>query len=271
MLARSPHQRSRGLGRLTIKHDGQQSRLDELYQQGCAKIRLPDVHDSKHMEAVLINSSGGMTGGDLLQWQVTTDENTHLTITTQASEKIYASADDTIGRVQTQLKLAANSRLNWLPQETIIYNEARFSRSLDVELESSSQLLIVEPMIFGRHAMGEVIANGQIKDCWRIRQNGKLIHAEEFHMTGNVDAELQKQAIADGNRAMATLLLISANAESSLNPVRELLGASAAASFWNGKLIVRLLAGDGYELRNQLLPVINILNDGQALPKVWSS
>jgi len=66
-------------------------------------------------------------------------------------------------------------------------------------------------------------------------------------------------------------LLISANAESSLNPVRELLGASAAASFWNGKLIVRLLAGDGYELRNQLLPVINILNDGQALPKVWSS
>lgn len=271
MLARSPHQRSRGLGRLAIKSDGQRSRLDELYQQGCAKIRLPDLHDSDHMEAVLINSSGGMTGGDLLEWQAQTTENTKLTITTQASEKIYASVDEATGRVQTDLTVAPNSRINWLPQETIIYNEARFSRCLNVEMDKTSELLMVEPMIFGRQAMGEVVTNGRVKDRWRIRQNGKLIHAEDFSIFGDIQNTLQDKAVADGNRAFATLLLVAPNAESFLTPVRELLGASAAASFWNGKLIVRLLAGDGYELRNQLLPVINILNDGQALPKVWSS
>ncbi len=63
------------------------SRLEQLFQEGCAKIRLPDTF-SNEMEAILINSSGGLTGGDELEWRADAGEGTSLVVTTQACEKI---------------------------------------------------------------------------------------------------------------------------------------------------------------------------------------
>lgn len=264
------HQRSTGCGRLSIEWKNNTSSLKEFYQQGCAKIRLPDLHNATHLEAVLINSSGGMTGGDVLDWQLTVDDGAALTVTTQACEKIYASASDT-ARTTTKLVVGENASLNWLPQETIVYNRADFSRTITADLHLTSEALFIEPMIFGRAAMGEIVEQGAVRDRWRIHQNNQLLHAEDFCLEGAVDSKLQRSAIANGNRAMATILLIAPRAEGLLTPVREILGASGAASFWNGKLLARLVARDGYELRKSLIPVVELLNSSAALPKIWST
>ena len=81
-------QRARGHGRLAAKASAAGTRLDVLYQDGCAKIRLPKTFDGA-MEAVLINTAGGLTGGDRIAWDLEARAGTRLTVTTQACERAY--------------------------------------------------------------------------------------------------------------------------------------------------------------------------------------
>jgi urease accessory protein len=86
--AQTSHQRARGVGDLGVVHQDGKTSIKRLYQEGCAKIRVPKSHSSA-LEAVMINTSGGMTGGDTLDWTFTAAENTNLSVTTQACERVY--------------------------------------------------------------------------------------------------------------------------------------------------------------------------------------
>ena len=76
-------QRAHGIGRIAAKQVGDRTRLDTLFQEGCGKIRLPNTHSSS-LEAVLINTAGGITGGDHLQWGAELAPGGHMVLTTQA-------------------------------------------------------------------------------------------------------------------------------------------------------------------------------------------
>ena len=134
-------QRAWGKGRLAAKSQGGRTRVAELYQEGCAKIRLPKTFDAS-MEAVLINSSGGVTGGDRLDWAFEAGEGTSLTLTTQACEKIYKASSGTAD-IATRISVAARARVDWLPQETILFDRASLTRSLEVELANDASFLAV--------------------------------------------------------------------------------------------------------------------------------
>ncbi|MEE9314780.1 MAG: urease accessory protein UreD [Rhizobiaceae bacterium] len=263
-----PHQRANGIGRLGLVEANGQTRIDELYQEGCAKIRCPRTHHNQ-LEAVIINSSGGMTGGDKLNWNFTIGANCKASITTQACERIYKSVD---GSAQTRIEidLNENSQFSWLPQETILFDQSSLSRTIEATLDPTAEALFVESIIFGRREMGEKITLGSITDRWRIRQNGTLVHAEDFRMTGNIADQLNQPFITNRREAMATLLLISPKAEGLLETARNIIGESGGASFWNGKLLARVVSTDGYALRKTLIPLINLLNFGTSVPKVWS-
>ncbi|WP_394706091.1 urease accessory protein UreD [uncultured Martelella sp.] len=261
-------QRTFGRGQVTAKALAGRTRLDEFYQEGAAKIRIPESFDGA-MEAVLINTSGGLTGGDRLQWVMDAEAGTALTVTTQACEKIYKS-DEGPAMIDTELRVGDNARLDWLPQETILFDNASLNRRLDVDLAENAEFLAIEAVLLGRKAMGEAVQYGQFRDRWRVRREGTLIHAEDVRMTGDIENLVAQTAVLGGDVAFATLLYCGPRAEALMPKVRAALGeAAGGASEWSGKLVARIVAPDGYHLRKSLIPALKVLRDGQNLPKVW--
>ena len=266
-------QRAAGTGRITVAARDGATHLEEFYQQGCAKIRLPSARGAPGREAVLINTAGGLTGGDRLRWSAGLGPGTALSLTTPACEKIYRAASGE-ARVAVELAAGPGARLAWLPQETILFEQAALDRTLTVSLDPSATALIVEPVIFGREAMGETIETVSFRDRWRVSRGGALLHAEEFRLGSraglSAGAQLARNAVLGGARALATVLWVAPNAEDRLDAVRGLLGSSGGAGAWDGRLLARMVAGNGFDLRRALLPVLHLLGAGAPLPKLWS-
>jgi urease accessory protein len=260
-------QRARGRGAVVAKLVGQKSKLQTLFQEGCGKIRLPETF-SNEMEAVLINSSGGLTGGDVLEWRAEAGDGCSLSVTTQACEKIYKAAQGTAD-VGVKLKIGKQAKLHWLPQESILFDRASLSRKLDVEMEEGAELIAIESVLLGRQAMGEAMNEGLLHDRWRILQNGKLIHAEDLRLSGQVAELSERKAVLSGHVAFATVLYIGPLTEVLLPKLRAIVGDAGGVSEWQGKLIIRLSAPDGFSMRKIIFPVLQQLRLGAAVPKVW--
>lgn len=266
-------QRAWGKGRLVAKPFAGRTRLAEFYQEGCAKIRLPDTFNAA-MEAVLINSSGGLTGGDHMEWSFAAGEGTHLTLTTQACEKIYKASAGTAD-VTAQISVGAGAAVHWLPQETILFDRASLSRRLEVDLADGAEFLAVEAVLLGRKAMGEAMREGLFQDRWRIRKNGMLLHAENLRLSGDIAGLTHDIAVLGGQVAFATLFYTGASCEQHVEKLRSLIGGiGGGVSHYHvageDKLIARLVAPDGFALRKILIPVISHLRKGASVPKVWN-
>lgn len=266
-------QRVDGTGRVAVAcGDGGRSRLVELYQEGAARIRLPRTGRAVP-EAVLINTAGGLTGGDRLAWHATAGPGASLVATTQACEKIYrASAGE--ARVACRLAVGDGARLSWLPQETILFDRSGLARRIEADVEGDGELTIVEACIFGRTAMGESVDRAVFSDRWHVRHEGRLVHAEAFAIGPAVTATLARAAVAGGGIATATILLVARDAQDRLRALRPLLGPTDGASAWSvggtGKLLARVVARDGRALRQRLPPMIEVLNAWAGVPKAWA-
>lgn len=266
--ANPPLQRAAGAGRIAVKAEEGATRLARLYQDGCAKIRLPTDHAAKGLEAVLINTSGGLTGGDRMSWRVDAGAGARLTLTTQACEKVYRARDGR-AEVSVSLNAASGARIDWLPQETILFDGAALSRTLEADLAEDARLLVVEAVVLGRTAMGERVRRGALRDRWRIRREGCLVFADDLRFEGPVAEVAALAPTLAGSKAFASLLVVAEDAARFLDPLRAAIGSSGGASAFNGKLFARIVASDGLSLRRALLPAIAALRDGEACPRVW--
>jgi urease accessory protein len=256
-------------GRIAVKHTARGSVLDRLYQSGAAKVRFPSSPDTSACEAILINTAGGLTGGDRLSWSVHVGEAASLTCASQACERIYRSRDGEPARLSVKVTLDEKARLNWVPQETILFDGCALKRDLEADLAPTASLLIVEAFVFGRAAMGETVHHANVHDQWAIRRDGKLAFADSVRFDGDVGDLLQRRAVAAGDRAIATVALIAPDAERHLAVVRKNFPVIASTAF-AGKFLARLSARGTYELRQMLIPLAIQLSGGNALPKVWA-
>jgi len=261
-------QRARGCGRIAVRAEGGVTRLARLYQEGCGKIRLPRDARAEGLEAVLINSSGGLTGGDEMSWQAEVGAGARLTLSTQACERIYRARDG-LAEQRATLTVGAGASLHWLPQETILFDGGALSRRLDADLHAGGRLLAVEAVVLGRTAMNETVRVGSLHDRWRIRREGQLVFADELRLDGALADLGARAAILSGRRAFASLLLVAEDAARFLEPVRAALGEWGGASAFEGKLFARVATPDGFSLRQALLPAIEVLRDNHPLPRVW--
>jgi urease accessory protein len=256
--ARLLEQRSVGHVQLRMERDG----IAVLREAGSAKCRMPrGTHD-----AILINTSGGLAGGDSIRISAEVGDGAKLSLTSQAAERIYRTLGPAAD-VQVNLKAGAASTLLWLPQESIFFENSGLNRKLDVDLSLDATFLAVEPMVFGRTEMGERVSRVSVIDRWQVRCCGKLVHAEAFKLGPDWPTS---QASFGHNRAAATVLLVSAQAEQMLDDVRQVLGPNDGASAWNGKLVARLLAKDGFHLRKTLIQVLIACAGKENLPKCWT-
>jgi urease accessory protein len=221
---------------------------------------------------VLINTGGGMTGGDRMSLDVAVRAGADAVVTTQAAEKIYRS-DGPDTEIAASLDLQPGSRLAWLPQEQILFDGARLRRTLAVAMPGDAALTLVESVVFGRQAMGESVHAGAFRDRWRIRRDGRLVFAEDVHLDGAVTATLSRRAVANGARALATFLHIAPDAERQLEAAREALAGAASecgATAFDGMLLARFLGTDPQALRVDLARFIEAFR-GAPMPRSWQT
>ena len=250
---------------------GQTHRLD-VGESGGYRARFPTTFDATS-EAVLINTGGGMAGGDAMSVEVDLGSGSDAVVTSQAAEKIYRSQGaDT--RIETSLTVAAGASLAWLPQESILFSGARLNRRLAVDLAADARLVACESVFFGRSAMGETVQRGALRDRWRIRRDGRLVFAEDVRLEGAIAEALGRSAIGAGARAAATILVAGGDVAERLEQVRALAEEAQAGAVELGAglvsdlLIVRLLSPDAQALRRVLVTLLRHLT-GRALPRTW--
>jgi len=250
---------------------GSATRIRTLHQAGCLKLRFPRLPGAA-AEAVLVNTAGGLAGGDRLRQRFTVEPAGALAVTTQACERVYRSIDGD-ATVETRIEVGAGAAFAYLPQETIVFDGGRLRRSLQVECQASSRLLLVEAAILGRHAMGETVASGRLRDRWRIRRDGRLVFAEDLDIDADEAGLLALPAALGVHRAFATVLWQNAAPGADLADVRAILArdgeGTGGASVVAGLGVARLAAPGGYALRQRLVPLLARLAQA-GLPRVWS-
>jgi urease accessory protein len=269
MSVSTPLDQPRAIGRAAVssKQDGQRSRIDGLRQSGALKLLFPSC--AQGVQSVIVNTAGGITGGDDFEIEARAGPGSDLTLTTQAAERVYRAQYGQIGRLSTRLKVESAACLHWLPQETILYERSALRRTLCVDLAANGRFLMVEPVIFGRRAMGEDIRDLWFEDRVHIRRDARPVFRDGVSLHGDVATKLDRPAVADGARAMASLLWVAPEADAHLDALRDLTGQAGGVSLLRqGVLALRLLAEDGFALRRTLLPILDRLTRNQ-LPASW--
>lgn len=270
-------QRANGSGRIVVTGSEIGTRILEVFQQSPVRILFPRTGDIQEEEAVLINTAGGIAGGDRIEITVTALENASIAVTTQAAERVYRALDQP-AHISTTLKVRESSRVAWLPQETIIFNRARFSRETEIELSSEAELLALEWLVFGRAAHGEELLAGHIADSWRVRKDGRLIWADTFRATEEIFPHLHRKALLSGYKAIGTLVYFGPCLDRPLEFLRgntPSLECYSAATSVAGLIVVRFAAKQSSDLRLALRTVLEQFDREFGpgpfrVPKMWS-
>jgi urease accessory protein len=266
----SLHQRATGHLLIDVKSRDGITALADLRQEGCMKARFP--RPTGWMEAVTLNSSGGIAGGDRVSSEIHIQPGAKLTIAAQAAERFYrALPQDPPANIRTRITIADNASAEWLPQDSILFDRCALDRVLEVDIAETASFLGLETLVFGRAAMGETIATARLSDTIRIRHGGKLILHDAIRINGDIAATLAHAAVAAGHAAIATIILVAPDATSKLVEVREVIAPyDAGASTWGNLLVVRLTAPDSATMRTAIAQALAPLRQSRALPRVWN-
>jgi urease accessory protein len=236
-------------------------RLGRLRTEGSAKAILPGGTTGR--EVVFLNTSGGLTSGDHLRFGL--DVEGRAVATTQTAERAYKALGQP-ARMDVQLSVGRGGWLDWLPQETILFDNAALDRRTRIDLAADAGCLALEAVVLGRAAMGETVTSLRFQDRREIRQVGTPVWIDPLALGA---AALDGVATLNRARAFATIVT---TVEAPLAPLRAVLdepGVTAAASAFAGRTVVRMLAADGWPLRRQIVRALHILRDGLPLPRVW--
>lgn len=270
-------ERASGRARLSFKSVPEGTALDELYQQGCCKVRFPRTSGGKP-EAVLLNTSGGLADGDTISNEIRWRRKTRATVTTQAAERVYRAASDDVARVSTRIMIEDDSVACWLPQETIVFDGARLARTLEIDMTSTSQMVALDSTVFGRRAMGETVNNGRVSDRWRVRIDGRLAFVDSFlvddQRIGHVGEHLDRVSVANTAHCTATVIIVANDCDRLVGDARRLVAPAdcvIGATRLDRLVLVRILANDSQAMRsaiNQTVALLGGMLDIE-LPRVW--
>jgi urease accessory protein len=260
--------RARGAVAFDVRSVDGVTRRGRLYESGSLRVRFPSP-EGEGLSAVFVNTAGGVAGGDRFDIDITAGEGARLTLTTAAAEKIYRATGQA-AELNIALKAKAGAHLAWLPQETILFDRARMSRRIDIDLDESASLLLCEIAVFGRSAMGERMEQGAFVDRWRMRRGGKLVFAETVRLEDGIGEKLKRPAIARDGVAIGTALIVPGD-QALVERVREIassFGGEAAISSWNGFAMARFCAQDAARLRADMMAVLGRASS-VPLPRLW--
>jgi urease accessory protein len=261
---------NRAVGRiaLTAEYGRGITQRKHVHESGGLRVHFPGAR-ARELQAVLINTAGGVAGGDRFDLEIAAADKARLAVSSAAAEKVYRSLGPK-ARINIKLSAGTEASLAWLPQETILFDGARLERTIDIELAANAQLVFAEAVVFGRTGMGEAVAQGFVFDRWRVRRGGTLVFAESVRLDGAIAEKLGETAVANGGGAIATILIIPGSAET-IEPLRAPnppFRGEVGTSAWNGIAVARLCAPEGAALRYDLTTLLAALRGGK-LPHCW--
>jgi len=270
-------QRVDGAARIAVHGADGRNAITDLFQRSPCKVLLPDIDGHPCREAVFLNTAGGIAGGDRLSFGLSARGDASFTGTTQASERIYR-AIDAPGQIRMRIEAADNATLQWLPQETILFDGGRINRSTEIHVGGTARLIAMDWLLLGRAASGETVRHGAFRDDWRVYRDGRLIWADAFRLTGDIETLVHRPSLLAGHTAIATILYAASNAPANLDRVRAILASlscKSGATIVNGLMICRFAAKAAAELRRAVTDFLRAFRDGlegftPALPRVWA-
>lgn len=266
-------QRAHGELRLSLRALAGHTTVSRLRQEGALKARFPRPDAKGWANAVMLNTAGGIASGDRLSTVLTAESGAHVTAATQSAERVYRALPGSApARIRNTITIAAGAAVEWLPQETILYNASALDRSLEVMLETDGTFLGVEALVFGRAGMGETVEQIALCDVVRIRRDGGLVLNDAIRIEGACRAVMASAASLRGARALATIVHVAAEAEGRLDALRRSLSGCDGewgASAWNGLLVGRILTQDARTLKAAVAKGVQCLRADRPLPRVW--
>src|SRR3954469_22451789 len=156
------------------------TRLAHLHQAAPLRALFPETCRMDLTVVALTATCGGFTGGDNMRTAIDMGAGTKAMAIAQAAEKLYRSTGGET-RIEIALDVGAGGWLEWLPQETILFNGARMRRETSIDLAEDAGVLAGEILVFGRSAFGETMTRGLVHDAWSVTRDGTLIWADRFH------------------------------------------------------------------------------------------
>ena len=266
--------------RLTFFSDkGQNTCLGNLYQTDPQRILFPNTSIGDITQAALVTTSGGLVGGDRISIDIEMGKNTRAIVLPQAAEKIYRSSGlDT--KIGITFSLEDRSWLEYLPQETILFQGSRLSRQTKINLSKGARAFVGEILVFGRFGYGEKFNDGLIQDSWEIYKDGNNIWADSFYMEDHIQDIMSSSAGLNNAQAIATAVYVGPDAEENLGIARKILSSSnedvlMGATYVNETLVIRWISNNTLNLRNEFgrfwSSFRNQVEDLPAtLPRLWN-
>ncbi|NDP43500.1 MAG: urease accessory protein UreD, partial [Aromatoleum sp.] len=175
------------------RHTGPLRVQKALYPEG------PDV-----CQVIVVHPPGGIVGGDLLDIAVTADPGAHAQLTTPGAAKWYRSGGSE-ARQCTRLNAGEGATIEWLPQETLLYDGARASISTRIELAAGARYIGWDVTTLGRTASGERFASGKLHQTFELVRDGALAWCERTVLDGGSRA-LRSGAILGGAPVFGTMI-----------------------------------------------------------------
>ena len=253
------------------------TRIAHLFQSDPCRALFPRGEIDDVDQTILLTTSGGLAGGDRIRMRARCAAGARQVITPQAAEKIYRAINAPT-EIDVALEVESGGWLEWVPQETILFDRSRLRRQVKIEVASGGALLAGDILSFGRVAHGESYDEGALFDRWEVRQDGRLIWADRLRLDDPRQALAHPAGFA-GARAYGTILHLGGDATRLLTQVRAAMEASQgrmAASVIGGLLLVRLLADTTAELRTDYARIWTCLRQAAAglpprMPRIWHS
>jgi urease accessory protein len=256
---------------LTLAERDGHSIVRDLRESDGYRVRFPRSHGDGP-EAVVINTGGGLVGGDRIRQSVTIEAGATGVVTTQAAERVYRALGGARTQIAVDITVAHRGLLHWLPQETIVFDRARLERRLGIDVAGDGCCVAMESVVLGRQAMGESVRTGLYRDTWRARVDGRLVFAENVVLDGDIEAIMCSAACGQGARVLTTMIAIGPGMPERIERVRGAIAGTpclAAASAWGPMLVLRGLGTTSHEVRALVMRALPELTD-RPLPRVWS-
>ncbi len=258
---------------LDFVHNGKKTLLAKREQYGPLTVQRPFYPEAGLCHVYLLHPPGGVVAGDQLSINVNLEANAEALITTPGAGKFYRSTGKQASQ-KISLKLKDNASLEWLPQETIVYEGARLISDLRVDLAENSRFIGWEILALGRPAAGEGFNQGEVFFNWQVYREGVPLFLEKMRL----DSETISACWGLNTHLSCGTLLISCASDSNLNTIRDLIGdtPNQGVTLINDLLICRASADKTGPVRTFFENVraavrMDVVQREAYRPRIWST
>ncbi|MNK32948.1 Urease accessory protein UreD [compost metagenome] len=259
-------------------HDGV-SRLVERTHSGPLRVQKPLYPEGGTVcHAIIIHPPGGVVGGDQLAVDATVGEGAHALLTSPGAAKWYRANGHVSGQ-HIVLRAGSGAAIEWLPQESIFFDQACVRLRHEVELAPDASYIGCDIVCLGRSASGEVFNTGSISQQVQIRRGGKLLWWEQGVLAGGGALMASPLGLA-GHTVCATLIAVgmpvSPDVLAAVRGITAPAGAAFGATHMKSLVVVRLLCGDSEAARRVMLAAWQLLRPAMlgrdaVVPRIWNT